>query len=277
MKKAVQVLLFILASVSTCAAESSDKIEIFLGTWRTDFEINYISYTRYYQFHRLDTMTMDNPLQRGPEQVEFAIAYGVELQTNNEVAVFQLGRNLFLLMDDPIVPDTIANYFLRFLLYNPQKVSGFVVLQDFNDLQDRKMFSRVEIEKVAEIEGVDDSQLKTDEEALELEEDSSLQSTLESETIEDTILLEEKIEAEKEEVIEEIVEKEAGLDDWCPECIWLGTSEYSCKDRLWWIQRFYKAKEDPGKIALMKEGCSVKDGKVRVGEKIDGSRLLRGL
>lgn len=133
-----------------------------------------------------------------------------------------------------------------------------------------------EIEKVAESEGVDDSQLKTDEEALELEEDSSLQSTLESETIEDTILLEEKIEAEKEEVIEEIVEKEAGLDDWCPECIWLGTSEYSCKDRLWWIQRFYKAKEDPGKIALMKEGCSVKDGKVRAREKIDGSRLLRG-
>ena len=150
MKKAIQILLFILASVSPCAAESSDKIENFLGTWRIDFKINYINYTRYYQFHYLDTMTVDNPFQRGPEQTEFAVALGAELQTNNEVVVFQLGRNLFLLMDDPIVPDTVANYFLRFFLGNSQKMLGVVLLQDLNDLSEKKMLSGVKTEKVAD-------------------------------------------------------------------------------------------------------------------------------
>ena len=150
MKKTIILLVLLLATTAPCAAESSDKIENFLGTWRIDFRINYINYTRYYQFHDLDTIAMDNPFQRGPEQIEFAVALGAELQTNNEVVVFQLGRNLFLLMDDPIVPDTIANYFLRFFLGNSQKMLGVVVLQDFNDLKEKKMLSGVKTEKVAD-------------------------------------------------------------------------------------------------------------------------------
>ena len=117
-----------------------------------------------------------------------------------------------------------------------------------------------QIETVAESNGVDDSQLKSDEGRLESQEDVVLQST-EPETAEAT--LKEQIQVDKEEIIEEIVEKEAGLEDWCPECIWLGTSEHSCENRLKWIKRHHKAEEDSGKIALMKDGgCSVKDGKV---------------
>jgi hypothetical protein len=150
MKKTIILLVLLLATTAPCAAESSDKIENFLGTWRIDFRINYINYTRYYQFHDLDTIAMDNPFQHGLEQTEFAVALGAELQTNNEVVVFQLGRNLFLLLDDPIVPDTIANYYLRFFLGNSQKMLGVVVLQDFNDLKKKKMLSRVKTEKVAD-------------------------------------------------------------------------------------------------------------------------------
>jgi uncharacterized protein YjiS (DUF1127 family) len=115
-----------------------------------------------------------------------------------------------------------------------------------------KEMSVDQIEDIAESDGVDDTQLKVDEARLESQQ---------SESIEDEVL-EDKIKEEKEEIIHEIVEKEAGLDDWCANCIWLGTSDHSCEARLGWIKRYYKAEDDSGKIALMKEGCSVKDGKV---------------
>lgn len=138
-----------------------------------------------------------------------------------------------------------------------------------------KNLSVEQIETVAERDGVDDSQLKADEERLELKGDVALQSP-KSETVKGTTMLEEKIEAEKEEIIEEILDKEIGLEEWCPECIWLGTSQISCEDRLKWIKRYYKAEDESGKIALMKEGCSVKSGKVGAGKKKDEqSRLLR--
>jgi hypothetical protein len=79
-----------------------------------------------------------------------------------------------------------------------------------------------QIEDIAESDGVDDTQLKVDEAMLESQE-KLLES---SDTIEEKILHE-----EKEEIIQEIVEKEAGLDDWCGDCIWLGTSDHSCDVR----------------------------------------------
>jgi hypothetical protein len=102
--------------------------------------------------------------------------------------------------------------------------------------------STTQVEAVAELEGVDDSALK----------DNS--ST--------------NIEEEKEEVIEEIVEKELGIDEFCPECIWLETSLYTCEARLKWIKRHYKTEDDAGKKILLDQGCRKKssDG---------GRRLLR--
>jgi hypothetical protein len=115
-----------------------------------------------------------------------------------------------------------------------------------------------QIEDIAESDGVDDTQLKVDEAMLESQE-KLLES---SDAIEEKILLEDKIHEEKEEIIQEIVETEAGLDDWCGDCIWLGTSDHSCEARLNWIKRYYKAEDDSGKVALMKDGCSIKNGKV---------------
>lgn len=140
--------------------------------------------------------------------------------------------------------------------------------------QELENMSVVQVETIAEEDGIDDTNLKADEELLETQQDED-EATIAQVTIEEQIAVKEKIQEEKEEIIEEIVEKELGIDDWCPKCIWLGVSGYSCTDRLWWIKKYYKVKEDDaGKKALLKDGCNKTDGKVGVWEKDDSGKLL---
>jgi hypothetical protein len=121
-----------------------------------------------------------------------------------------------------------------------------------------------ELEETAEEDGINDTELKEGEEILE-EEANPQEKFIEEEVIDE----------EKEEIIEEIVEVELDINDWCGDCIWLGVSEYSCTDRLWWIKRYYKVKtDDIGKVALLKDGCNTKNGIKGVFEHGDSGKLL---
>ena len=134
-----------------------------------------------------------------------------------------------------------------------------------------KQLSVEEVEAVAEKDGVDDTQLKHDQEVIEREKSMETRNHEIDGTINENTIDETKIEIDKEDVIEEIVEKELGIDDWCPDCIWLRISEHTCEARLGWLTGIYKVEEDAGKISLLKDGCSKKNGK----KKQDDSRMLR--
>jgi len=99
--------------------------------------------------------------------------------------------------------------------------------------QELESLSTAQVETLAESEGVDDTALK------EANTSSNVQE-------------------EKEEVIEEIVEKELGIDEFCPTCIWLETSVHTCEARLKWLKRHYKSEEDAGKKVLLDQGCRKK-------------------
>ena len=99
--------------------------------------------------------------------------------------------------------------------------------------QELESLSTAQVETLAESEGVDDTALK------EANTSSNVQE-------------------EKEEVIEEIVEKELGIDEFCPTCIWLETSVHTCEARLKWLKRHYKSEEDAGKKILLDQGCRKK-------------------
>ena len=136
-----------------------------------------------------------------------------------------------------------------------------------------KQLSVEEVEAVAEKDGVDDTQLKADQEVIEREKSVGTTNHVHDNTkTNDDALDEKKIEEDKEDVIEEIVEKELGIDEWCPDCIWLGISPHTCEARLGWLTGIYKVEENAGKISLLKDGCSKKNGK----KKHDDARLLRG-
>ncbi|KAL3780570.1 hypothetical protein HJC23_004162 [Cyclotella cryptica] len=117
---------------------------------------------------------------------------------------------------------------------------------------------------------IEKAQRLIEQKRLELESLSTTQveTLAESEGVDDTALkanTSSNIEEEKEEVIEEIVEKELGIDEFCPECIWLETSAHTCEARLRWIKRHYKTEEDAGKKILLDQGCRKKgtDGRRR--------------
>ena len=130
--------------------------------------------------------------------------------------------------------------------------------------QELQKLSVTELEAVAEKEGIEDNQLKVDDELLQKQE-------LKQTAAPETERIEDKVEQDKEGVIEEIVEKELGLDDWCPSCLWSNTA-YSCDARVSFLKTKYHDKEEASKLALLGQGlCSKKNS-----EKKGGRRLLRG-
>jgi hypothetical protein len=110
--------------------------------------------------------------------------------------------------------------------------------------QELEKLSVAEVEAVADEEGVDDTKLKADAELITIGDSKA----------------EETIQQDKEEVIEEIVEKELGIDEFCPECIWLETSPHRCDKRLKWLMAHYNLEEDAGKESLLEQGCRKKSG-----------------
>ena len=130
--------------------------------------------------------------------------------------------------------------------------------------QELQNLSVMEVEAVAEKEGVDDTQLKVDHESLQKQE-------LKQTTAPETKTIEDKVEQDKEEVIEEIVEKELGLDDWCPSCLWSNT-RYSCDARVSFLKTKYHNEEESSKLTLLGQGfCSKENSDIK-----GGRRLLRG-
>lgn len=112
-----------------------------------------------------------------------------------------------------------------------------------------------------------DAKLKRDEELL-VEDASPL-----GEEFQELI-----VEEDEEKVIEEIVEEELGIEEFCFDCIWLGNSEYSCHDRVGYLKKVYKTTEDAAKLAAMNDGgkCSMSDPERVVGiwEHTDRGKLL---
>ncbi|KAL3780578.1 hypothetical protein HJC23_004170 [Cyclotella cryptica] len=120
------------------------------------------------------------------------------------------------------------------------------------NLQELENLSTAETEQIAEVEGVDDTSLKAAE-----------ASTFKSQKV---------IDEEKHEVIEEIVEKQLGIDLFCPECTWQQTS-YSCYERFQYIQKRYHTDEDDVvKESLLDQGCRRKGDSID--NEIDQAQLL---
>ncbi|KAL7488361.1 hypothetical protein ACHAW6_013950 [Cyclotella cf. meneghiniana] len=120
------------------------------------------------------------------------------------------------------------------------------------NLHELENLSAAETEQLAEMEGVDDTSLKAAEAA--------------------SFVTQEETDEEMHEVMEEIVEKQLGIDLFCPECTWQQTS-YSCQARFNFIQKRYHTDEDDVvKEALLDQGCRRKDDSID--KEIDQAQLL---
>lgn len=139
------------------------------------------------------------------------------------------------------------------------------IIEDLEE--DEEKLTVEEIEEEAEEDGINDAKLKRDEELME-EDASPLGEELQELVVEE----------DKEKLVEEIVEDELGIDEFCYNCIWLGTSEYSCHDRVGFVKKVYKSDEDAVKLALMNDGgkCSNNDPERVIGiwEHGDRGKLL---
>lgn len=66
-------------------------------------------------------------------------------------------------------------------------------------------------------------------------------------------------EKEEELIVEAVVEKELGIDQWCGTCIWNDT--FTCHHRLIWLMNKYTETEVVIKESLIKDGhCTRKEG-----------------
>ena len=120
------------------------------------------------------------------------------------------------------------------------------------NLHELENLSAAETEQLAEVEGVDDTSLKAAEAA--------------------SFVTQEAIDEEKHEVMEEIVEKQLGIDLFCPECTWQDTS-FSCQARFNFIQkRYHTDADDVLKETLLDQGCRRKGDSID--NEIDQAQLL---